>query len=542
MSNKDTPVIKENKRPFEKRLNQHELKKVLDFTKSVYKKFGNNHSSKDVIEKVYRSNKLRDNEFRLFTQFYPDFFNRITKNIPKEAFGTKMSTFLGKLHPNYIPIQGGIITKTKDDGGIKGKIVKLANESEEIINVASSQSLSYTGFIHLVSMNYGPNTTWEYHLDPMLACFFLPKIKFIEDRVINSSLAEAVRARLQNKAPQYESDLHFLTDLTRYYNSSLDDNEDDLLSDLLHRCMIQEKTRHSILAARQGRIYDKHHKSVLSMITESRSTHIENPHQMYNPDEGWVLSKFLEAFSIRLFGMSVVNINSMGTPPPPLPYTLRDIKMKGYVTIQLPDVGVSADQIANTPHGVDMMTSFNKANWFSEKTENGDHVMVPKQQKLSFVHGDCIIFYANRRKPSAAFLESEFAAQSRFSYKRTGFDAINAYPVHVKPVLEVLNKAYRLASVMMLNTRHDKQDNAHYITNPSSLVVHYPDENEGDTNASYYEYDPIGAPFMKMKERGEGNPLSSFVRLTEDKFYQLARNNGCIYIYSRLHLPRKDEK
>ena len=276
------------------------------------------------------------------------------------------------------------------------------------------------------------------------------------------------------------------------------------------------------------------------MITESRSTHIENPHQMYNPDEGWVLSKFLEAFSIRLFGMSVANINSMGTPPPTMPYTLRDIKMKGYITVQLPDVGVSASQVANMPHGVDMMTSFNKANWFSEKTENGDHVMVPKQQKLSFVHGDCIIFYVNRRKPSAAFLESEFAAQSRFSYKRTGFDAINSYPVHVKPVLEVLNKAYRLASVMMLNTRHDKKDNAHYITNPSSLVVHYPEEDENDTNASYYEYDPIGAPFMKMKERGDGSPLSSFVRLTEDKFYQLARNNGCIYIYSRL--PRKDEK
>ena len=216
---------------------------VLQYVK---RQCANKKFSQPLTEAIYRSVafKLSNNSNR----------NQYFRYNPTP--NTKLGNTLGvRLSENFSAVR----VANKDDRAIIQDIVTLADAHRDLThrNVII-QSLTYTDVMpNAINGQFDRNEHRpEIHIHPVVAALFIPKIPVLEEIMLQSSIANIVKCRVNNEPIQTRPDYELCINLASDRNEFVCDRR-NMWNDLKSRSLIQIALWKTVMSLRSGRYYDE---------------------------------------------------------------------------------------------------------------------------------------------------------------------------------------------------------------------------------------------------------------------------------------------
>lgn len=525
---------------YKKRL-EHIKVKSNKFKQALLRKYAmSNLTTKQIIEKAKKYTKkydLSEGEFSMFinlllndqTQPYHSIFN-----IPS----TPMSRTLGY---SVDAVMGDKLVIGENDLVHFKKIMELEALTKQLHTQLVLQTLTYT--------DCGPdaiNGRFDklkhnafVHVHPIIAALFLPKVPYLDEHILLASIANIIKCKNDGKPIMTQHEYELYWDLITDPNQSVcvTDNS-KTMEDLKNRVVLQAKLWESVMHLRLGRYYEDDMAGFLSAVEVCQSSIFDAPDLVYTHDEGTILRRILNAFSLR---PTVVSISSLSGLPmsistlslPPASYT--QITTVPMINLRLPRQLGSAPVSLTT---VSLTDALNQPQWFIE-----GKTLVPKSQ--SIVHSrDVLFFYIDRR-----FKAFNYASLSKpyvftgLPPTLSGLDSINDMRVQFNPDVRIGDDDFDLRSVVFVEVTNLGEKGGKVITGCSTGIVIPADPAKGVAIEEYFQYDPQGAGFTHVLADGSQvnyAPVAALRKIglgsTEERaFYPLAERRGTIFMYVKRH-------
>jgi hypothetical protein len=482
--------------------------------------------------------------FNLFLDFYPTIANGNT--VPEDYMQTsRIGKVLGRVFPNHYGVKGNFKLGEADKApfaDIKRMANSLANKNS--LAEAAYQTMEYSSPDAIIQSRFDAgNHDPSAHVHPVIAALFINKIPFLERRILTSDLASMITGLSEKQGPKTWSDYEFMVDIGRDSNSNICDG-DNIFRDLKKRCEVQILLRNIVRQFRSGIIYNNDFRSFMMTMQKCQMTPNDHPHLIFMRDEGVLMSRILNMFSLRPIKL-MTNHGMLANQANALPYPFRPISERGFIEVRLPYPQPGPDMSFASMPPLSLMNGLSAPMW-----QQYGNTMMPQNQNIWFCQ-DLLVFYVNRRYPSLQWQQQSYT-YTRLPTLVTGQDRCNTYPVKVEHVLpNVGGHEYRLQSVVVSNTRSlqipdehgNSQEASDIITGCSTIFVRWPRTiDQGiNTQPQYYWYDPLYA--VNVMD-GKGNPIAEELRrpvtsLTRNQknggegFDELASTRGTIFVYSR---------
>lgn len=525
---------------YKKRL-EHIKVKSNKFKQALLRKYAmSNLSTKQIIEKAKKYTKkydLSEGEFSMFinlllndkTQPYHSMFN-----IPT----TPMSRTLGY---STDAIMGDKLVVGENDLQHFKKIMDIEKLTKQLHTQLVLQTLTYT--------DCGPdalNGKFDKlkhnafnHVHPIIAALFLPKVPYLDEHILLASIANIVKCKHEGRPIMTQHEYELYWDLITDPNQSVcvTDNS-KTMEDLKNRVILQVKLWEAVMHLRLGRYYEVDMAGFLSAVETCQSSIFDAPDLVYSHDEGTILRRILNAFSLR---PTVVSISSLSGLP--MTVSTLNIAPASYTQVTtIPMINLRLPrQLGNLPASattVSLIDSFNQPQWFIE-----GKTLVPKSQ--SIVHSRDVLFFSVDRR----FKAFNYASLSR-PYMFTGLpptlsgiDTINEMRVQFNPDIRVGEEDFDLRSVVFVETTNLGEKGGKIITGCSTGIIIPPDPTKGIAMEEYFQYDPQGAGFTHVLSDGEQvsyGPVAALPKvglgsIAERAFYPLAERCGTIFMYVKRH-------
>jgi hypothetical protein len=525
--------------------NESRKKAAKSFAKKMYQKFGaTDHSLDNILSKAHaeaKSHGVDDDTFNYFLEYYVAIRNKDKGGLVEPEFETsKIAKQIGSVFPSFSGYKGKfVINGEKDEKAFKA-IASMAETSKNSQALASYQCMTY----------YRPDTIIQSqfkigrddpsaHVHPVLAALFTPKIPFLERRMLMSNLAGMITGLKNHQGPRTTADYEFFVDLTRDPNTSICSGQ-SVLEDLKSRCEVQMMLRNIVHRFRNGFVYNSDFAGFMQLMAKCQMDPNDHPHLLFMRDEGVLMSRLLNIFSLR--PVKVTTNTPVTAMTPQLPFPFRPIQDRGFVEVRLPYPSPGG-VVAGPP--VDLLASLGTPMW-----QLNGRAMVPQSQNIWFCQ-DLLIFYVNRRYPSLQWQQAAYT-YTRLPTLVTGQDRCNTYPVKVDKVLPNIGGCqYNLQSVVVCNTDSLEADGvttSDAITGSSTLFCRWPLPNDVNPNAnapSFHWYDPLNA-LNVMDQYGNPVPVNDRRPVTPlfenrqniggveyEGFDDLASRYGTIFVYSK---------
>jgi len=470
-------------------------------------------------------------------------------DIDKEytAFGemqyTEMSKFLGL--SNY----GDMFDVKATDHSALDEIVRLYEDSRMLYeNVKENLHTYYDCSLDVITSVFRADKHKVHcHIHPVIVALFVPKIYFLENRMLRSNIgrivvsrsAPTLRRHIGSNVHTDQWDLNADKELT--YSIARDPNslnyftEETPMNNLLKRYKVQIELYKNIMALRQGRLYSNQDYSaptdditgLTKMLTAYDWTYYDSPELAHVVDEGTILRKLLAVFSVRptftqlssfasKFGMGATNfdlakISFVNTP---------------IINIKLP-VNLYGQQAMPA---VDMKNALTQMDFFIE-----NKMIVPKNKAV--VYSEKMAFvYANRRFQSVnlANLNVYFNYMS-LPGTVSGVTSINTTEMIYENPFRIGSKKYALKSVVVLNSTARGSFASHAC---STVFVSEKNPQHGRNLNMYWYYNPISANVKIRQPTGaivSNDPFVTIPRIggpNQITFDGLARRFGTVFVYS----------
>lgn len=453
---------------------------------------------------------------------------------------TKMSKTLG--YDRAISSMDKLNVATKDLGIVQN-ILTLKSASGVLHSSVIKQSLLYTDCAPEVlqsSLADREIATEQYnmyaHIHPIIALLFAPKFRIFEERMLLSNIGNIIESKQNGTTLRTKPDMELYGDLISDPNDVVCSTQ-SAISDLLNRFTLQTVLWKEVLQFRQGKFYSGNLKSFLQAIEKCSDNIYDSTDLTYVRDEGTIVRRIMNAFSLRptivstssIYGMqaSIPMASGVGVLSTTASYDkLTSIPM---ITLRLP-LQVKSDSV-----GVSLSEAFSQHHLFIENKK-----VVPKIQ--SVLHSrDVIIFYVCRRYKTVNIT----SMQRPYSFRALpmtigGWESLNTHTVNYDPVINVVDDTFKLRSVLFIES---SPENKKLIIGCSTGIVV---DNSGDgqyQEDGYVIYDPQGSSTTFQDANGSYKRNEPFTYISgeptfgseDDKsFRERATKCGTIFVYQKI--------
>ena len=498
------------------------LKQARKFAKFINRKYKSRDLAFPTLVKKARKYKksynLSDSVFHTAMKIYEQRYMTPSRSVHLEVRGSsEIGRQLGvPSGPAYDKPAAGLDVSGDDKKYVQA-IMDIAKSNTQLHSHAVLQSFTYTDCADNVlystfnSNIHNPGCA----VNPVLAALFVPKIQAVDDRFVNSNLAQIIERRYRNMPIIYRQDHEFYFDITTDSNDLVCDQR-SIYKDLLNRVNVQESIRRIVWNIRNGILFECDNNDFINLINDCSISFYDAPHLLFMRDEGTILRRLLNIFSFRPtyvttrplvgnLGQSVVN---------PFP----DIRPMSMIEVRLPVSGTAV----GAP--VVLENAIETPQWYVE-----NKFVVAKMQTIVYSR-DVLFFYVNRRIHSIEIFK-EYYYYSRMPRKMLGSEKANTYPVDVRQVISINDETYFLRSVVCL-----KVDGNGTIIGANTHLVKY---DADFTNNQLMVYDGIESSQVSTSAvhgiRRQA-PITNYTAVGPDGVEQWensVRELGTIFVYAR---------
>lgn len=321
-----------------------------------------------------------------------------------------MSKFLG-----FDTVSGQMIRLQPKDHSKLNELHMLYDETKHIHSDVKNQLFNYRDCApealngqydrtkHNVSVN----------IHPVLAAIFLPKINYLERKMLYTNIARMILSRAQAYIKNYN--FHMQTDIAPgeldaefelAYDMAHDPNaleyfkNDSPIDNIIKRYRCQIALYQAILNLRRGRYYSTGYaendgiSEFIRVINSYDWTFFDSPELFHVQDEGTVLRKLLAVFSCRPTFTQLSSFSSRYG----LGYTnVTNLSKTVFVNIPIVNIKLPIDLIGNQTHAISLSRAMTQTDYFIEHK-----IVVPKNKSVIYSN-QVAFFYANRRYPTVNF-------------------------------------------------------------------------------------------------------------------------------------------
>lgn len=391
------------------------------------------------------------------------------------------------------------------------------------------------------------------HIHPVVACLFLPKFEILEYHMLYSNFGSIISTRYKRQPITNEPDALLFYDITSDPNDIVCEIKSPI-TDLRNRYKMQISLWETVLNLRNGRYYDD--KSIgdfLATLHACRNNMYDNADSAYAQDEGSILKRLLNVFSLRPTIVSTKPINgvasfmatySMGRPTNNLTISngVFPFNSQPIATItSIPMINLQLPPYADaTSAPIDITEALHQTIWINE-----NKVIIPKEHSIIYSK-EILIFYVNRRV-QRIYIKT-YANPISFSQlplTMANFEKLNSYALYVPERLSIRSAedTFLLRSVVALTETEIVQNGnkTSIITGSTGLIMTHRDISRNIFNQQYYLYDPFGASlpveqpggYITNKPISLINPYVTPFGSTTPSFADMASTKGTIFIYGK---------
>lgn len=504
-------------------------KKARKFKNLIFAKYSTLDLPSLLIKarKFKKKYELNDDEFSAFINFAINDKSYASTNQYSQP-NTRMSKLLGQGDD----MNFGKMNVATNELDILQDILRLYAESSILHEQIKIQSLSYQDCApQALTGKYDPNKNNSFsYIHPVVAALFLPRIKYIDEHMLLSSLSYIVHCRY-NGIP-----LRTLPDYEVYWFLKTDPNEivcvspnDSPLTDLRNRVRLQIELWKQVRELREGRYYSDEFRSFNSALDLCKNNLFNDAEMANVRDEGTVLRKLFGAFSLR---PTFISMSSMTTGLMSGNYNLGPMASAQVTCIPIVNLRLPVSY-RNTNSAVMLNSALEQYNFFVE-----NKTFTPKVSSIIYSR-DIIVFYANRRFQSINFgsINAPFNFTS-LPATHSALESINDVTVNFDQEIAIGEDVFFLRSVVFVDRSLMNKD---LITGCSTGIIIRRDFTAGRAQQVCLCYDPISAGFKFEDQNGmitRNQPIYEIPASTPfvdgnspESFNQRASKRGTIYIY-----------
>lgn len=510
--------------------------KSSKFKDALLRKY-TNLSTEETIMKAKKYAKKYDLTNGEMSMFINMLFTDNSPNIRNSMFNVPTSPLSKTLGYSVDAVMGDKLNIGEGDIQHLEKILQIDKVTKQLHQQLILQTLTYldcrpeslTG-----QFDKSKNNPYS-HVHPIIAALFLPKVSYLEEQMIIASISNIVKNKSEGKpimtANEYQLYWDMITDPNQ---SACASSEVKPMEDLKNRVILQTKLWEAVMNIRNGRYYydaaSDGFNGFMTALASCSNSIFDAPDLSYTHDEGTVLRRIMNAFSLR---PTVVSISSLNIPNVvasmsinPTMYT--QVTTVPIINMRLPrPIGGLNVNISS----VNLTDALSQPQWYVE-----GKTLVPKTQNI-MMSRDVIFFYVDRRCKAFnyATINKPFMIAGLPS-TISGLDTINDIPVISEPSMMIGNDTFDLRSIVIAETTDLKNKGGKVITGCSTMIVSTNDETRV---SEYYWYNPLAAGFKHMSN-GALVDVDPVLTLPYDapfgtgpSFKNMSERLGTIFMYAK---------
>jgi hypothetical protein len=520
---------------YKKRLEQIK-EKATKFKNALFRKYAGmseNIDTRALVEKARKYTKkydLTDSEFTMFMKLLMTDKTQASWNIYNIP-STPMSRTLGYSSV----VMGDKLNVSDSEMGDLKIILEKDKEYDQLHKQLILQTLVYKDMqIQSLIGKYNPQYNNAYkHVHPVLAALFLPKNAYLEQRMLLSSIAGIVKTKNDGRpittVYDYETYWDIITDPNQ--TACVVDNT-KTVADLKNRVLLQVKLWEAVMNLRNGRYYADNSDDFMTCIEHCSNSIFDAPDMVYTQDEGTVLRRLMNAFSLR---PTCINTSYMSGMPMGGNFGMVPTRYSHTTTLPLVTLRIPPKQ-SGVNVTIKITDAINQPQWFLE-----GKTLVPRTIQIAFSR-DVLFYYVNRRSKSVNYgFQNKPYIFNAFPMTHSGLDKLNDSTVIADSDIGIEGESYKLRSVVCSMITHigEAESAVNVITGCASILIPNDDSAQGKT----YLYFPRGADsyyeFLDGQGKQHYRSMTPVTILTEPtgplSFEQMSAKQGSIYIYHKIN-------
>ena len=511
------------------------IKDTRDNIKKVVRKFlhklNESYGHLDIPELLKKGMKHAE-KYGLSEAQKKVFINHVMKgdiynfySIQNEQKYTPMSKFLG-----FDNMSSQMIKLMPKDYSKLNELQILYDDTKQIHAAVKNQMYTYRHCApEAITGQYDKNRhNVNVSVSPIIAALFLPKVPYLERRMLSTNIARMVLSRgqaylrnnsflsLQANATTQELDAEF----ELAYDFSNDPNameyikDDTPIDNIIKRYRCQIELYQAVLNLRQGKYYSTGYaendgiSGFTRLINSYNWAFFDSPELYGADDEGSILRKLLAVFSIR---PTFTQFSSF-SPRYGMGYTtVTNMSKTVFINIPIVNIKLPIDLIGGQPQAISLSRAMTQTDFIIEHK-----ALVPKNKSIIYSN-QVAFFYANRRYPSVNFASGQMHMRQlqmpmsfinqvsvnntkiqyddRLRIGRDWFNICSVIFIQRPPIANVdISTGYSAAIVCNSNSPSnllDVQGNAFIHYNPSVAAIQYLDGNRPVGTSQYISNTPI---------------------------------------------------
>ena len=489
-------------------------------------------------EKHQLSNAER--EVIISTAMKGDVYN--TFNPLNDLRYSEMSKFMGIESP-----AGQVLNIQPKDYNNLNELVKLFETTRILhIDVKNQLTLYRDCAVEALTGDFDKNRhNLSTHIHPVVVALFLPKIDYLEKRMLCSNIGRVVLQRSLPYLPKHiqlydnvlvgelEAEWELTCDIVQDPNSLAYFSDDTPITNMIKRFRIQVELWKNVLNLRQGRYYSLGYdendgiNGLLRVLSQYDWTYFDSPDMFHIQDEGSVLRKLLAVFSVR---PTFAQISSL---------TQRSFMGFANFTglarttfLRIPIINVRLPTIVPNNLGMPMPQihlerAINQSDYFIE-----NKLLVPKSKSVLYSR-NVVFFYVNRRYHTVNVANLTY----RFSYTNVPYQTFNVGQTAINDINVGFDYSLKLGKDMFglrsVVTVYRPPIAENVSVGSSCVVVH----NNPGSVADHFYYNPLLAnhSFDNGTVYQKNKPITVINRVAanpnEVGFVDMAQKFGTIFMY-----------
>jgi hypothetical protein len=398
-------------------------------------------------------------------------------------------------------------------------------------------------------------------IHPVVAALFLPKVEYIDRRMLQTNIARMVLSRGQAylkganfhlqagiEPGELDAEFELAYDIAHDPNALEYIRHDTPIDNMINRFRCQVELYRTVLNLRQGRYYATDYAAndgiagFLRTLNSFDWTFFDSPELHHVQDEGTVLRKLLAVFSCR---PTFTQLTSVDPSRSGIGYTgIGNLARTVFVNIPIVNIKLPIDPAGTSSATIFQMNlsrSLTQVDFFIEHK-----MLVPKHKSVVYSN-KVVFFYANRRYPTVTFQASQMNIQSvGVPVTFANHIAVNSTQVLYDPRIRIGQNVFSLRSVVMLN-RSPNPNIDIALGCAAGIVMSNPLNPIGALAPSAYIYynpsfaaiqyhDPTIPPAPRVSQYVANSPVAPINELpatpNEIGFRTEAQERGTIFFYA----------
>lgn len=365
-------------------------------------------------------------------------------------------------------------------------------------------------------------------IHPVIAALFLPKVEYLEKRMLLTNIARVVLSRAQaylktynfhlqtNIAPgELDAEFELAHDIAHDPNALEYFRDDSPIDNIIKRFRCQIELFKTVLNLRQGRYYSTGYdeydgiSGFLRVINSYDWTFFDSPELFHVQDEGTILRKLLAVFSCR---PTFTQLSSFSNRYGLGHTTITNLAKTVFINIPVVNIKLPIDLVGNQVHSISLTRALTQTDYFIEHK-----IVVPKNKSVIYSN-QVAFFYANRRYPSVGFNNVNMGVRYMAMPMPVSFvnqTTLNNSNILYEPRMRIGRDWFHLRSVVLLQRppisgvniatgcsaaivvdqsapfRFQGLNTMYIHYNPSIASLQYYDGNQPPNQAQYVSNSPI---------------------------------------------------